>query len=258
MAAPTTALDICRKALRVLHSLDPLADDALTNPSGKAATLCSEFYDDSRREVLRLAPWTCIAKRLALTSSGWAASRVRALGDLIYKDGGVFKCTTAGTSGATAATWPASAGTITDGTAVWTFQYAIIGTPGDNYTGYKYAYPLPEDYINIIDLIDSQGATRKRYMEKGILYTDESAPILHYVPNSEDVALWDPLLASAMVYYLASKIGYPLQGDQTDASTAAQAFSGAVNEAIGKTKREKQQGSKPADSWYPGLFEDKR
>ena len=57
----------------------------------------------------------------------WAASTAYALNDMIEADGKVYKCTTAGTSGSTAPTWPTT-GTVADGagTLVWTFQ-AVSG-----------------------------------------------------------------------------------------------------------------------------------
>jgi hypothetical protein len=55
--------------------------------------------------------------------SAWAASHAYSLNDMIEAAGKVYKCTTAGTSGATAPTWPAS-GTVGDGAGalVWTFE----------------------------------------------------------------------------------------------------------------------------------------
>lgn len=45
-----------------------LPSDFMTAPVGKAAELLVEFYDDSRLQILRSAPWTCVAKRAALTA----------------------------------------------------------------------------------------------------------------------------------------------------------------------------------------------
>jgi hypothetical protein len=49
----------------------------------------------------------------------WAATRAYVVGDSVYAGGKNYDCTTAGTSGGSAPTWPAS-GTVTDGTVVWT------------------------------------------------------------------------------------------------------------------------------------------
>lgn len=56
------------------------------------------------------------------THSAWAAATAYVLNDEIIMAGKIYKCTTAGTSGATAPTWPAT-GTVADGAGalVWTF-----------------------------------------------------------------------------------------------------------------------------------------
>lgn len=55
--------------------------------------------------------------------SAWAAATAYVLNDMIEMSGKIYKCTTAGTSGAAAPTWPTS-GTVADGAGalVWTFQ----------------------------------------------------------------------------------------------------------------------------------------
>lgn len=64
-----TIKSICEKALRRNQEMSSLADDFMTNPVGKPAQLCAQFYDDARQEVLRLSPWTCVAKRAALVAN---------------------------------------------------------------------------------------------------------------------------------------------------------------------------------------------
>ena len=64
---PVTVWDICNKALKRCGEMGTLAADFMTNPQTKAATLLKLFYDDARLEILRLEPWTCVAKRGPLT-----------------------------------------------------------------------------------------------------------------------------------------------------------------------------------------------
>jgi hypothetical protein len=57
------------------------------------------------------------------TAWPWQASYAYSLGDIARPTTAnthLYQCTTAGTSGSTAPTWPTAGGTVTDGTAVWT------------------------------------------------------------------------------------------------------------------------------------------
>ena len=65
---PITVLDVCSKALKRCGEMGTLAADFMTTPQTKAATLLKLFYDDARLEVLRLEPWTCVAKRAPLVA----------------------------------------------------------------------------------------------------------------------------------------------------------------------------------------------
>ncbi len=84
---------------------------------------------------------------IVATKGMWAASTVYALNDTIVTgsptNNRIYKCTTAGTSGAAAPTWPVINGaTIADGTAVWTEQTTAMeaGTFTEaTYTGYARA-----------------------------------------------------------------------------------------------------------------------
>jgi hypothetical protein len=74
----------------------------------------------------------------------WAASTAYALNDYVVTasptNNRLYKCTTAGTSGASAPTWPTTeGGTVSDGTVTWTEQTTAMnaGTFTEaSYTGY--------------------------------------------------------------------------------------------------------------------------
>ena len=67
-----------------------------------------------------------VAKLLSGTATTWAATHAYSLNATVTASGKVYKVTTAGTSGSTAPTWPAS-GTVTDGTVTWTYVSAASG-----------------------------------------------------------------------------------------------------------------------------------
>lgn len=81
------------------------------------------------------APPATLYIGLILVNKGfWVASTAYALNDYVLPVGGngrLYKCSTAGTSGAAAPTWPTTAaGTVADGTAVWTEQTTALKASG--------------------------------------------------------------------------------------------------------------------------------
>jgi len=68
----------------------------------------------------------------AAAGNTWAATTAYALNAVVVASGKLYKATTAGTSGSSAPTWPAS-GTVTDGTVVWTYQAAWTPTADVDY-----------------------------------------------------------------------------------------------------------------------------
>ena len=93
--------------------------------------------------------------------SGGIRSAAVALNDTVIPqtpNGYIYKCTTAGTTGASEPTWPTTAaGTVTDGTAVWTEQSTAMraGTFTEaSYTGYARVAVTP----SLTSMAGTQGA----------------------------------------------------------------------------------------------------
>jgi hypothetical protein len=252
-APPVSAFEIAELALRECDDFTILSATTFSAPAPdvKQEILVAKFYDLVRRDVLRAAPWTCIAKRAPLAANAWAASTAFSLGARMYAGGYVYEATTGGTSGATAPTWVGS-GTVADGSVVWTYLYAYKRLPGENYSEFEYAIPVPSDYINQIEVYDqiTGKAAADFRLEADILYTDVEFPILLYVPDSGDVQHWDAHLTSAMVYALAGRLMTPLSGDEKKALTLLNLAAGAAAQATGATRRERKQGPQPAEGWY--------
>lgn len=113
-------------AKMTLHDLDPvnLARAVYGDTSDTVgATIAAETATAYQGGLIRLAHPDPTAVTLTWGGADWAATHAYALNALIVDGGKKYKCTTAGTSGASEPTWPSS-GTVSDGTAVWTYQAA--------------------------------------------------------------------------------------------------------------------------------------
>lgn len=104
---------------------------------------------------------------LHLIKGVWTASTAMTTSDYVVPvthNGRLYKCTTAGTTGATQPTWPTTdGGTVTDGTVVWTEQTLAMeaGTMPPEPSGGSYARALynPSD-SNWADPVSGDGHTQ--------------------------------------------------------------------------------------------------
>lgn len=253
-----TAIQIATAALLKNGQHETLAATWETAPATKAAELCSIFYAQARRAILRLQPWTCAKKRAKLYGGTWEASTAYEAGDIITVTRSAipeqYTCSTAGTTGSSAPTWSASA-EVTDGTAKWLYWKAVLkAIPDDNETNFDYMLAIPADYIRSIMVLDENGDIAESSMESGILYTDTELPTLIYVYDNTDPTTWDPLITEAVILQLASSIAYALSGSHENEVAFSQAAMGMVQAAFTQTKREQRQRPMPTDSWISGLF----
>jgi len=195
-----TRLEICTAALLKNGQHETLAADFMTNPTTKGAELCSIFYDQARKSILRMQAWTCAKKRVKLETD-----------------------------------------------------------PGlDNETAYQFAMPVPDDYIRMVQVLDSNGKQADASYESGILYTDVETPTLVYIFDNQDTGTWDALLIDAVILQLASTIAYPLTGSHENSVAFSQGSMAMVRSAFTQSKREARQGPRPADAWTQGLFPERK
>lgn len=113
--------------------------------------MSNHMETEVRKHLLRTGSWTkptAMYVGLIRANRGyWAASTAYASGDYVIPttpNGRLYKCTTAGTSGASEPTWPTTdGGTVNDGGAVWTEQTleldAATGSTMPEVTGGSYA-----------------------------------------------------------------------------------------------------------------------
>jgi hypothetical protein len=257
-----TVLQICHAALLKNGQYETLAGDFLTNPATKSAELCATFWDNSRRSVLRMQPWTCAKTRTILTGDLWKASSQAIKGDVVtvVRSGTPeqYICVTEGTTGSTAPTW-ATTGTIADGTAAWQFMRAVMRMiPEANNTAFEYMYAVPANYMRSVDVMDNAGRPVAAVFENGILYSDTERPILSYIYDNDDPGEWDPLLVQSVMLQLASELAYPLTGSHENAIAFAQASQAMIREGFRQTRREYRQGPAPTDEWTQGLFPERK
>lgn len=94
-----------------------------------------------------------IAVKGAETGPSWQPTHAYAADATVTASGNVYKVTTAGTSGSTAPTWPAT-GTVTDGTVTW--AYVSASSP--------YATPIMIPGANSLDL-SAEGKSTTEYRD---------------------------------------------------------------------------------------------
>ncbi|TLM80280.1 MAG: hypothetical protein FDZ70_01365 [Actinobacteria bacterium] len=124
-----------------------------------------------------------VIRAVAPTYPSWAASTAYALNTKIVAASKIYRCTTAGTSGAVAPTWPAS-GTVNDGTVVWTFfASATAAEEPDAYQGPdKCARLFVSTNSGLIDYADSNYRTIHRLSD--VPKTPAGAnPAVHVLPG---------------------------------------------------------------------------
>jgi hypothetical protein len=133
----------------------------------------------------------------------WASTTAYALGDFLVDTGRVYECTTAGTSGGTAPTWPTTTGdTVTDGTAEWTDRGAFAAVLDTDYRvwwsgievidggGIPNGCPLLVSYTTLShDRLELMTAAAEEFRVDFDGYNeDQDKPMVGMFP----IVVWDP------------------------------------------------------------------
>lgn len=86
--------------------------------------------------------------------------------------------------------------------------------------GYSYQYPVPSDFIRLLNLEDTDGniiqSTQYGFENNSILYNGEGPLKLRYVSDFTDVPRMDDLFIDILVYEMALGISFKVTGSNTD------------------------------------------
>lgn len=125
--------------------------------------------------------------------------------------------------------------------------------------GYQYQYPLPPDYLGIVQVgeIYARSCPRGRApwsIENNgtglVLMTDRPAPLnIRYIARIENVGLWHPLFCETMACKLALEGAEPLTQSSTKKSAAADEYRFALAEARRVDAIENPPDDVPWGSW---------
>jgi hypothetical protein len=102
--------------------------------------------------------------------------------------------------------------------------------------GYQYQYPLPDDYLGLVQVNEFYSRPRDRKapwsIEGGLLLCDFEAPLnVRYKARIENAALFDALFVEVFACKLAMEACEALTQSSTKHDAAAQAYKFALSEA---------------------------
>lgn len=201
-----TDIEIANAALARLN-VNPIT--SFIDPSFPYSAEVGASYQQTRDIVLRAGRWACATEFIKLSPiTPWASLTAYALGDAVVSGGRLYRCTVAGTAGATA---PAGIGTVTDGTVTWSYLQPL----GDNLTAFAYRFALPADFLSKQSVGIGENEDQARIFS-GVLYANNPAPTLRYTRRIPE-AQFDPILNDAIINYLGYRLSDRITGkNRTD------------------------------------------
>jgi hypothetical protein len=120
--------------------------------------------------------------------------------------------------------------------------------------GFAYQYPLPADYLGMVQVNDYilRGNKQKPpfSIESGRILTDYSAPLkIRYIQRIENTALYDPLFVELFACKLAMESCETLTQSEAKYNRCAEAYKFALSEAIRQDAIEKAPDELPWGTW---------
>lgn len=120
--------------------------------------------------------------------------------------------------------------------------------------GYAYQYPLPADYLAMVQINDFYVRGNKQKppysIEAGMILTDMAAPLkVRYISRVENAGLYDPLFVEAFACKLAMEACETLTQSETKYARCEKAYKEALIKALMRDAIEKAPDELPWGSW---------
>lgn len=114
--------------------------------------------------------------------------------------------------------------------------------------GYSHAFPLPSDFIRVIDAGEIQYEVESRH-----ILADTNLINLVYVSDNDNEQTWDSLFSECMALYLITKLAKPITGSQAEADSADQKLRNMLKQARAINGQERPSQDFAAN-YYPSLM----
>ena len=121
--------------------------------------------------------------------------------------------------------------------------------------GYQYQFPLPSDYLKLVQVNDyyirPTNKSRPPWrLEGGVILTDMPAPLkIRYVSRVENTGLWDAMFVECMACKLAFEACEAITQTSTKKQMASDEYKVALSEAIRCSSIENPPDEYPAGTW---------
>ena len=244
MPSTLNQLDICNLAL---SRVGARAISSLTDLTNTSAIACNTSYMSVLTEVSRSHPWSCllcstvltatpqtpINPSVTVTSTNWAPLTAYSVNAYVMFSGYLYQCLIANTS---------TANFVNDLTQGFWFQtdtfnadpFCGCGAGQGFASGWASQFPLPSDYLLLVELNDNECRPQVDYEIQGIsLYTNDSHAVIKYVALDMDATHYDSMFVDALSLRLGASIATDLR---KDGGAMAAGLLALYNRALGEAR----------------------